>query len=374
MTGSGVERMPRTAYPLPFPPAGASTPLPPHIQGAERQSERRARRTGLRWSVRVLVVGGLAGAAWLLTGSAAHAADRADGPDGSLLGSLVGGEATAPITGLLQAAVQPLEDAEPAAHQHRAADDILDVPRRVLTRTSDTFDEVMRGVDRDTVDVLDVDRVLRDVAAPHRLTGGSARVHPRLTVVTDTYTDTGTETEQPAAEQPAAERPQQPVVERPQQPADEPVAAPSSDPAPVMAASRTLIPAFPVSAPVAGPRAVAQVKHGKATSGSSAHRHHRALPQRKTHATVHHAVRAEPATVQEDSTPGGDGPAAPLRLHLGDVSGTPTSASGTATDGGCAAFLPAAIANSTMACHRLALASDVEARRHDAEAPTVSPD
>ena len=365
MTGSGVERMPRTAYPLPFPPAGASTPLPPHIQGAERQSERRARRTGLRWSVRVLVVGGLAGAAWLLTGSAAHAADRADGPDGSLLGSLVGGEATAPITGLLQAAVQPLEDAEPASHRHHAADDILDVPQRVLTRSTDTFDEVLRGVDRATVDVLDVDRVLRDVAAPRRLTGGPARVHPRLTVVTDTGAHTGahtgTETEQPAAE-------------RPQQPADEPVAAPSSDPAPVVAASRTLIPAFPVAAPVTGPRAVAQAKHGKATSGSSAHRHHRALPQRKTHATVHHAVRAEPATVQEDSTPGGDGPAAPLRLHLGDVSGTPTSASGTATDGGCAAFLPAAIANSTMACHRLALAPDVEARRHDAKAPTVSPD
>jgi hypothetical protein len=85
-------------------------------------------------------------------------------------------------------------------------------------------------------------------------------------------------------------------------------------------------------------------------------------------------VHAEPATDRGDSTPGGDGPAAPLRLHLGDVSGVPTSGSGTPTEGGSAAFLPVAIANSTMARHVPAIASDVEARRHDAEAPTVSPD
>jgi hypothetical protein len=62
-------------------------------------------------------------------------------------------------------------------------------------------------------------------------------------------------------------------------------------------------------------------------------------------------------------------------VHLGDVSGTPTSSwSGSPTEGGSAAFLPAAIASSTMACQRLPIASDVEVRRIDAEAPTVSPD
>ena len=77
MTGLGVERM-RTAFPLPSVlPAGVSALMPPHIQGAERRTEHRARRT--RWGLRALVVGGLAGAAWLLTGAAAHAADRADG-------------------------------------------------------------------------------------------------------------------------------------------------------------------------------------------------------------------------------------------------------------------------------------------------------
>jgi hypothetical protein len=75
-----------------------------------------------------------------------------------------------------------------------------------------------------------------------------------------------------------------------------------------------------------------------------------------------------------EGTPGGDG-SAPGQLHLGDVSGTPTtSGSGTPTAGGSAAFLPAAIANSTMACQRLPIASGVEVRRLAAEAPTVSPD
>ena len=66
MTGPGVERTPRTAYPSPWPPAGASTPLPPHIQGAERRSERRTRRIAMRWGLRVLVVGGLIAFLFLL--------------------------------------------------------------------------------------------------------------------------------------------------------------------------------------------------------------------------------------------------------------------------------------------------------------------
>src|SRR3954451_10927251 len=101
MTGLGVERM-RTAFPLPFvPPAGVSALMPPHIQGAERRTERRAGRT--RWGLRVLVVSGLAGAAWLLTGAAAQAADRTDGPTGSLLGSVAGFGDADGVSGLLTA-------------------------------------------------------------------------------------------------------------------------------------------------------------------------------------------------------------------------------------------------------------------------------
>jgi hypothetical protein len=80
---------------------------------------------------------------------------------------------------------------------------------------------------------------------------------------------------------------------------------------------------------------------------------------------------ADPETVSD--TPGGDGPA-PLRGHLGAVNGVPASGPSTATEGGSAAFLPVKVVDSTVAYHRLSLATDVGVRRHDAEAPTVSPD
>src|SRR5689334_17036665 len=134
MTGLTVERLRRAASPSsPF-LARVSTPLPPHIQGAERRRS--------RWGLRLLVVGGLAGAAWLLTGAAAHAADRTGEPDGSLLGAIVGADATAPVSGLLTAAAQPLE-AVPAHHQqHHVVSDILAVPQRVLARPVETLSEV----------------------------------------------------------------------------------------------------------------------------------------------------------------------------------------------------------------------------------------
>ena len=356
MTGLGVVRMPRTACPPSFrSPAGVSSSMPPLIQGAERRTESRARRTGVRWGLRVLVVGGLAGAAWLLTGAAAHAADRTDGPVGSLLVSVLHSDTTTPVTGLLEVAAQPLETVVPAPgkqkHQHDVVQDILDVPQRVLTRSVEPFDEVTHGDSGTPVDaVIDGDQVLPGVAGPLRLTDGPAVTHPRLIDL----------------EEPDGEEQPQPVVS-PVDTVIDPMPV-ASDVDPVAAESRKTISRSAVRtalrAPVTVPRAATVVKHKKAASTPSAHR------QR----VVAHAVTAEPATVPED-LPGGDGPAAPLRMHLGDVSGTPTSSwSGTPTEGGSAAFLPAAIVSSTLACQRLPIVSDVEVRRCDAEAPTVSPD
>jgi hypothetical protein len=342
MTGSGVERMTRTAHPLPAPPTGVSTPLPPSNQEAERRSGSRARRTGLRWGLRVLAVGGLAGAAWLLTGSAAQAADRADGPDGSsLLGSLMGADATSPVSDLLQAAVQPLESIESAHHRHSLVSDILDVPRWAPARF-EADDDVEYEPSWTTVDVTpDVDEVWDEVAAPHRLTGEAAPEPSRLTPVTSTVA----EVELPAEQELPGEPEPAPLPQEAELTA-EPSRAPIHQAQPV---------------PVTGRPAAAPVKHGQV---SSAHRRH------------HHTAHAVAALAEEpeESTPGGDTPAAPLRLHLGEVSGTPAGGPGTPTEGGSAAFLPAAIADRTMARHVPAIAPDVEARRHDAEAPTVSPD
>lgn len=349
MTGLGVERMPRTAFPPPSEsPAGVGSPLPPLIQGAER----RAGRTGLRWGLRALVIGGLAGAAWLLTGAAAHAADRVDGPIGSLLGAVVESDTTAPVTGLLTAAAQPLEIAHPAHHKHHVVTDVLDVPRRVLTRPARTLDEVTHGHSGTPVDAAigGADLILREVAGPLRLTGGPTATHQRLTATTAPVTRIPRPATAPAH-----------AVADP-----DPAAATSRTEITAPATSRTTIAAAAMSrstitavrapaAPVL--RTAALVRPGKIASP------HRSKP------AAHAAVA--PAT---EDTPGGDGPAAPGRLHLGSVSGTPTSWSGTPTEGGSAAFLPAAIVSSTMACQRLPIASDVEVRRTDAEAPTVSPD
>jgi hypothetical protein len=352
MTGLGVERVTRAACPPPFvSPTAASTPLPPHIQGAERRRS--------RWDLRLLVVGGLAGAAWLLTGAAAQAADRADEPSGSLLGAVVGG-ATAPVTDLLTAATPPLEDVPAHHHRHDVVADILEVPQRVLTRPVEAVSKVAHGTTGTTVDAAagGVHAVLREVTGPLRLTGGPAPTPQRIiAAVTDIIVT-------PDA-RPIAGRPHHPAVAPAQAVAQEtPVAAdtPAARETPVAQASGEKISkALPV--PIVGAvRAGAVARHVKAASHHRAHRHRSA-----------HAATTGPATASEDTT-GGDGPAAPLRLHLGDVSGCPTSGSGTPTEGGSAAFLPAAIANSTMACQLLPIASDVEVRRHDAEAPTVSPD
>jgi hypothetical protein len=216
-----------------------------------------------------------------------------------------------------------------------------------LTRPAETLTEITHGHTGTPADLAlgGVDRILRVVAGPTRLTGGPAIIRQSLTPATG----------------PAVRTPR-PVAGRPQHAAVAPgFEVPRAIPAAVRV-SRAPIISNAFRAPVAAPRADAPVRHGRTASVPSARRHR-----------IAHAASTAPATAQEE-TPGGDGPAAPWQLHLGDVSGTPTSGSGTPTEGGSPAFLPAAIADSTMACHLLPIATDVEVRRHDAEAPTVSPD
>jgi hypothetical protein len=142
MTAWGVERESRATYPAPsVSPTAVSKPLPPHIQGAEWRRS--------RWGLRLLVVGGLAGAAWLLTGAATQAADRADEPSGSSLGAFLDGDVTAPESGLLTVAAQPLETTP--AHKHHVVADVLEVPKRVLTLPMETVDEVRRHAEALTV-------------------------------------------------------------------------------------------------------------------------------------------------------------------------------------------------------------------------------
>jgi hypothetical protein len=334
MTGWRVERS-RTAAPAsPVPPTGVSALMPPHSQGAERPTERRAGR----WGLRALVIGGLAGAAWLLTGAAAHAADRDPAPEGlPLLGSVVESDTVHPaVTGILHTVTRPLESDTAVSAHHEPASSILAVPSRVLARPAATLTSTLDVVTREHSSKTGTDstgdgvvRVVREITGPLRLTGGSgdaplAPVSEPLTRTTRHLTGLL------------------------------PLAAVPVDSAP-----------RPVAAPVA----------------------HRAVPVRKALTDVVPVVRAaghvtsrrhvvaeaaEPGMIRE-SQPGGHGPA-PMQVHFGAISGISTTGSGAPTEGGCAAFLPAAVAAGTMGFHRLPRATDVEVRRLVAEAPTVSPD
>jgi hypothetical protein len=64
----------------------------------------------------------------------------------------------------------------------------------------------------------------------------------------------------------------------------------------------------------------------------------------------------------------------PLRAYLGAGAGIPASGPGSHAEGGAFAVVPSSVVESTVAFHRLPVTTDVEVLRHDAEAPTVSPD
>jgi hypothetical protein len=353
MTGWGVERTPRTAHrPSPVPPVAVSTLMPPHSQGADRRTGRRASR----WGLRALVIGGLAGAAWLLTGAAAHAADRdpaAEGP--SLLGSAVHGDAGRPVvTRVLQAAAQPLESDHQAHEQHDRGSvlrirHVAEAPARLVgtldeapTRVVDALDEATHATsDADSV-LGGVDRVVRELTAPIRLTGGPVNDR-QLTPVTAPLSKVLRPT--------AGLLPQMAV--------------------PASGAQHHL--RFPAAAGSRLPAAAGStVRRQPDASGAAVRDDARKGPLAAPGARVGDRESLDaPQTVRR--TTDGDGPA-PLRVHLGAVSGAPVAGSGSPTEPGSAAFLPAAVGDRALAGHRLPSAADAAARGHDAEAPTVSPD
>lgn len=339
MTGSGVERKPRTAYPAASVPSiGVSPLMPPHSQGAERRRGRRAGLAGSRWGLRALVIGGLAGAAWLLSGAAAHAADRDPAAGGSSLGSSLigsvvrGDDQDRPVVNrVLDAAARPLE-----SDRRHSLGSVTALPSKLVgTLDEATHDGVIReltapvrlaGVAVDTRTLAPVTDQLRDVAAPvpHTATRPTGPEIPQVDAHEADADRTGADVT---------------VVDR--------VNSGAVGGEDVPAAERKLDRQNVVGKTVIRQHVIAADRHPA-------------------------AVWAAPSETVRD-TPGGDGPA-PLRVHLGAANGVPASGPGTGTDGGSAAFLPAKVADSTMACHRLPIATDVEVRRYDAGAPTVSPD
>jgi hypothetical protein len=268
----------------------------------------------------------------------------------------------APVRDLLTAADRPSEQDRPRSGKATAVtlpgsltDQLTSVvvkPARVLATTVD--DAVS------STDETGVPAVVRELTAPLRLTGGpvgttvttpvtrTIRVAP-LVRTPRPVTDLLHHEAVPAAvHEPAAAAPTRTV----------PAAGPARLPG---AATVVRLPAVkPAGSLAIGVRLRTQGGNGTDIARRSAD------VDRHTAATTASPVSVRPA-------PGSPEPA-PLRVHLGDVSSIPTSGPGSPSEGGCPATVPAAVAASRMACHQLAIATDVEVRRYDAGSPTVSPD
>jgi hypothetical protein len=347
-----VERASRTAFPAAVAPLG-----PSRTPGADRPT---AHRPVIRWGLRTLVIGALAGAAWLLTGAAAQAADHdptavGANPGSSLIDAAEPGDATEPAaTEILQAAAQPLDPGRPAL-AHPRPGSTLDRPDRALAApvvtVAETIDEATPQQDVADGDpaVEGTGRVDREITGSLRLTGGP--VDSRLAPVTAPVI---------AALVPGTRgiRAVRAVTEPPPHAAAVPAVRAEATPVVDRVAARTT--------------GFAGRHHPVVTDWATGTRHFPAVTDRAT-GVRRSAARAAvvPETIPKSS--GGDVPAPP-RVHLGAVGGLVTCGSQAPTDGGSAAFLPAAIAAGTVAVHRTPNPADAEIRRNDAEAPTVSPD
>src|SRR4051812_32326118 len=191
MTGSGVERLVRTPSPAVVSTGAATPPPPSQVEG--RTGRRRSR--GLRWGLRTLVVGGLAGAAWLFSGAAAHAAD-APAPvldRGSSVVSLVNGPGSGAdgrnTTGAAasRTVLDGSERLTGVVVGHRAAEGSgshTDRPARQPAAAASPTDSITDPVQAAPAPVSTdelvaatngVDGLVRVLAAPLRLTDGPAR-------------------------------------------------------------------------------------------------------------------------------------------------------------------------------------------------------
>ncbi|MEU8239249.1 hypothetical protein AB0C07_13470 [Actinoplanes missouriensis] len=302
--------------------------------------------------MRALVVGGLAGAAWLLTGTAAHAADHDGGPAGSPDGSashrvapVSGGEST--VRELLEAAVQPLEFGYTSQCHRRVVTSILATAERVLSGPVELPAEVI--YDGIAIDAYPYGAEPHRKPAPSRTSGGSAddrKRHRPAAHAADPVTA-------PATRQPDAE-------------------LPLSDATEPAAVSPAVGPSTAGGAQAAPTSASTSTKASRDTAGHTPARHAKAQSRSSVHRRVPAARPASPKTVREEA-PVQNGPE-PARMNLGTVSGIPANGSGSSPEVGPVAVLPPRVGNGAVDNHRFPFATDVVARRNDAVAPDVFPD
>ena len=277
---------------------GVSALMPPTSQGVEQRPERPAGRTGFRWGLRALVVDGVAGAAGMLSGPAAQAADPA---------RILPGTATHRPT---SATVQPVS--------------------RLSTVVADTVRSTA-GTDTASGGVT---RAVRELTAPPRLTGGpvgTTRLPPvtrKVPVASLIRTGPGTDLPQDAAAPATTHGPATAAV--PTRPAAAPTGPAAAPDGRDQVTGSARLTAARTAQPAVDPAAGDPVDGDPRTTGGKGTDMRRSTDaDRHTAATTARPVGVRPA-------PGSPEPA-PLRVHLGAVSGIPASGPGSPSDGGCPA-------------------------------------
>ena len=296
MAESTVERSPRAMSPSPSVHCG-----------------RNRLRTGIRYAVRGLAVAGLAGVAWLLSSSTAHAAEN------DVLPNIIDHSALALVDDLTAgtATSQPAWENGGTART-KTASTPTGLVTGLVTLLGDGAGETRRGT------VADATSNLLAVVLP--------RSAPRT-----------------------QQRQQEPIVQ-PVRTVRTPASRPVSNEAVVEAVVDAMAPA-----PVLGTANAGAITHRAGTRRAAGTKTLQKpvgdrVEQPNTQGTHHAPLRPRPAPV------------------TGWGSGAMSSGSGIAQDGGTSAVVPAAHAAGEAAAQRPDAAADVEVRLLLAESPTFSPD
>jgi hypothetical protein len=366
--------------------------------GVERMTRTASRRIVLR----ALVVGGFAGAAWLLSASAAQAADAPPAPD---RGAAPAHSATVltPLTDVLDTATAPVLDATsalvggapapadpatavappgatadrtativgtaPAARPDRPADRAADPIGPVTTllgpRAAQGTTDAGGAANRSGAGQQaggPTGTLLNQLVAPLGLTSGSTGLLAPVTRVVDPV----------LAPLTGVLRPVGAILRVVAAPLDATLGTVTRTvtgvlPAPPGGSISAVTPGA-TSAVIADPTRTGGTPRASHTEDGSAVKNARHGAGKTERETARPSVRPNPG-----DQPGRPYPA-PLRGYLGAGTGTPASGSGSPTEGGAFSTVASTVAGSMVAFHQLPEATDVTVLRLDAEDPTFSPD
>ncbi|WP_173077855.1 hypothetical protein [Phytohabitans rumicis] len=337
----------------------------------------------MRIGLRVLAVGGLAGAAWLLSAASAHAAEAKpvdDAPADLSVVSLVDGTLTRTLAPVISPELVPVAPAGTVVLPSATAASATRIAAQPATRPDGDRVPATRAADASTRTATSRDRsgsgdgvlagTVRGLTTPLGLTGALAGPTGLLTPLTRAVDPV-------VAPLNGVLRPVTGVLLSAAQPVTSTLGSVTRtvtgfvDPAERRAQDLT-----PAVTPVPGTDGT-RAGNGSASVLGTPLVH---LAGVSTTSGDRHLAGTElrSAGTPDERPGGGNLPdrhyPAPLRAYFGAGAGIPASGPGSHAEGGAFATVPSSVVERTVATHRLPVTTDVAALRHDAEAPTVSPD